>query len=127
MARIVGVEIPDNKKIAVSLTYIFGVGPSTSAKILKSTGIDKDKRTQDLSQQELSKLYDVIEKNYMVEGALKQSVAQNIRRLRDIKAYRGLRHKNQLPVRGQNTKKNARTRKGKGLAVGGLNRKLDKK
>lgn len=127
MARIVGVEIPDNKKIEVSLTYIFGIGPTAAKNILAATGIAPEVRTKDLSQSDLAKLYEVIEKNYVVEGTLKQRVFQNIKRLKDIKAYRGARHKAGLPARGQRTRKNARTRKGKGIAVGGLNKKLEKK
>ncbi len=127
MARIVGVEIPDEKRVVISLTYIHGIGRTTSEKIINETKIDPNKRTKDLSQDELAKLYSYIDKNMTVEGELKQKVFQNIKRLRDIRSYRGGRHKQGLPVRGQRTRKNARTRKGKGITVGGLKRKIEKK
>ena len=128
MARIVGVEIPDDKKIYVALTYIHGIGHTTAQQVLEHTRIDPDVRTKDLSQDQVAKLYDYIEKNLQVEGELRQSVFRNIKRLRDIRSYRGQRHKLGLPVRGQNTRKNARTRKGKiKMAVGGLKAKVTKK
>jgi len=111
MARIAGVELP-NKRIEVALTYIFGIGRSTSNKILKETNINKDKRTNDLSDEEIQKLRTIIEKTLKVEGDLKNEVALNIKRLKDIRCYRGLRHQASLPVRGQRTRTNARTRKG---------------
>lgn len=128
MARIVGVDIPNEKRVEASLTYIHGIGPATAQKILRVTNIDAAKRTKDLTEQELGRIYEYIEKNLMVEGSLKQKVFQHIKRLRDIHAYRGLRHKVGLPVRGQRTRKNARTRKGRSkVAVGGLKIKLTKK
>lgn len=128
MARIVGVEIPDDKQIQISLTYIHGIGKATSSKVLETLKIEPTIRTKDLSQAQVSQLYDYIEKNLVVEGALRQQVFRHIKRLRDIRSYKGLRHKVGLPVRGQNTRKNARTRKGKiKSAVGGLKNKITKK
>jgi len=127
MARIVGVDIPNEKRVEVAMTYIHGIGLKTSQKILADTNVDQNKRAKDLTKEEINRVYEFIEKNVMVEGALRQNVFQNIKRLKDIRAYRGLRHKAGLPVRGQNTKKNARTRKGKvKMAVGGLKQKLTK-
>jgi len=123
MARIAGVELP-NKRIEVALTYIFGIGRSTSNKILKETNINKDKRTNDLSDEEIQKLRTIIEKTLKVEGDLKNEVALNIKRLKDIRCYRGLRHQASLPVRGQRTRTNARTRKGpKGNRIGAKKKK----
>lgn len=126
MARIVGVEIPNEKRIEASLTYIYGIGFAGSRKILAATNIDPDKRTKDLSEAEVRRLYEYIEKNVPTEGQVKQRVFQAIKRLKDIRAYRGLRHKVGLPVRGQNTRSNSRTRKGRGVAVGGLKNKITK-
>lgn len=123
MARIVGVEIPNEKRIEISLTYIYGIGLTTSKQILGATNINPDKRTKDLTDDELKRLYEYIDKNIPTEGQVKQRVFQNIKRLKDIRAYRGLRHKNSLPVRGQNTRANGRTRKGRAIAVGGLKNK----
>ncbi len=120
MARIVGVDVPNEKRIEVALTYIYGIGPTTAKKALQATGVNPDTRAKDLSERDLSKLYEYIEKNLIVEGTLKQRIFQNIKRLKDIRAYRGIRHKLGLPVRGQNTRKNAKTRKGRGMTVGGL-------
>jgi small subunit ribosomal protein S13 len=127
MARILGIDIPNEKRIEISLTYIYGIGPVLSKQILDATKINPDTRTKDLTENEIGKLYEYIDKNFVTEGALKQRVFQNIKRLKDIRSYRGMRHKAGLPVHGQNTRKNARTRKGKGVTVGGLNKKLDKK
>lgn len=126
MARILGIEIPNEKRIEVALTYIYGIGPSLSKKALAATKVNPDTRAKDLTEAEVAKLYEYIEKNYTVEGTLKQRVFQNIKREKDIRTYRGVRHKLGLPVRGQNTRKNARTRKGKGIAVGGLKNKEKK-
>ncbi len=112
MARISGREIPNHKQVWVSLTYIFGIGKVTSLKILEKSGIDPVKKTGDLTEDELSKLREVIEANYKVEGTLRTEVAMSIKRLIDIGCYRGLRHKHHLPVRGQRTKTNARSHKG---------------
>jgi len=118
MARILGVEIPDNKKIEISLTYIFGIGLSSSKKILADTGVSSDKKVKDLTDEELSKITNYIQRNFKIEGDLKKEVSENIRRLIDISSYRGLRHKHSLPARGQRTRTNARTRKGPRKTVG---------
>lgn len=107
-----GVNIPDNKRIEVSLTYLYGVGSALARRILLKTAIDMNKRAKDLKPIEVSKLKEYIEKNYKVEGELKQQIRQNISRLKDIKAYRGLRHLKRLPVRGQRTRTNSRTVRG---------------
>ena len=112
MARISGVDIPNQKRVEIALTYIYGIGLTSSKKILAATGIDPDKRAKDLTEDEISKLRDEIENNYKVEGELRREVALNIKRLVEIKCYRGIRHRRGLPVRGQRTKTNARTRKG---------------
>lgn len=119
MARIANVVIPDSKQIQISLTYIYGIGPVHSGKILKSTGIDPTTRVKDLTETELKKLRDEIDSNYTVEGDLQRVVAGNVKRLKDIQSYRGIRHKNNLPSRGQRTRTNGRTRRGKRVAVGG--------
>ena len=112
MARISGVDIPRNKRILISLTYIYGIGPSVSARILKEAGIDPDRRTHELGDAELARIRSVIGANATVEGDLRKEVAMNIKRLMDLNTYRGLRHRRGLPVRGQRTHTNARTRKG---------------
>ena len=112
MARISGVDIPNQKRVEIALTYIYGIGLTSSQKILAKTGIDPDKRAKDLTEDEISKLRDEIENHYKVEGELRREVALNIKRLVEIKCYRGIRHRKGLPVRGQRTKTNARTRKG---------------
>ena len=112
MARIAGVDLPRDKRIEVGLTAIFGVGRSTAAQILERTGISPATRVRDLTDSEVSRLRQVMERDYKVEGALRTETAMNIKRLMDIGAYRGLRHRRNLPVRGQRTKTNARTRKG---------------
>ena len=112
MARIAGKEIPNHKQVWVSLTYIYGIGRNTSLRLLKLAGIEPQKKTADLSDDELSKIREAIEKNIKVEGELRTEVAMNIKRLIDIGSYRGLRHKHRLPVRGQRTKTNARSWKG---------------
>lgn len=113
MARIVGVDLPRNKKLLYALPYIYGIGLSASRKILKATRIDPDKRTDDLTEGEINSLRDEIERNYTVEGDLRRNEGLNIKRLIEINCYRGQRHKRGLPVRGQRTKTNARTRRGK--------------
>lgn len=127
MARIVGIEIPNEKRIEVALTYIYGIGPTTSKTILAAANIDPNKRTKELNDTEVRRLYDYIEKNLLTEGQVKQKVFQSIKRLKDIRSYRGIRHKVGLPARGQNTRSNTRTKKGKAKAVGGLNLKVVKK
>ena len=112
MARIAGVDLPRDKRIEYALTYIFGIGLPSSQKILKETGINPDTRTKDLTDDEVVKLRDVIDHNYRVEGDLLRDIQMDIKRLIDIGCYRGRRHRLGLPVRGQNTKNNARTRKG---------------
>lgn len=112
MVRIAGVNIPDDKKIAISLCYIYGIGQPLSQKILVSAQVDANKRTKELSAQEVNKLRDIIEKNYRVEGDLRREIMLNIKRLKDIGSYRGSRHKKNLPSRGQRTKTNSRTRRG---------------
>lgn len=125
-ARIAGVDIPLDKRIEISLTYIRGIGRKLSNKILEAVKIDPDTRTKDLTESDLKKISAVISKDYVVEGELRQRVFRNIKRLKDIRCYRGIRHKLGLPVRGQRTRTNAVTRKGKNIAVGGLKRKLEK-
>jgi small subunit ribosomal protein S13 len=112
MARIEGVDLPRDKRIEVALTYIYGIGRSQSKKILEATGINPDTRVRDLTEDEVSKLRSYIDKNLVVEGDLRREVALNIKRLIEIGSYRGIRHRRGLPVRGQRTKTNARTRKG---------------
>ena len=112
MARIAGVDIPNAKRIEIALTYIYGIGRKSANDILNKTGIDPDKRAKDLTEDEVAKLRDEIENNYKVEGDLHREVALDIKRLVEINCYRGIRHRKGLPVRGQRTKTNARTRKG---------------
>ncbi|MEG1528498.1 MAG: 30S ribosomal protein S13 [Clostridia bacterium] len=112
MARISGVDLPREKRIEIGLTYIFGIGQPTADKILAETGVSPDVRVKDLSEGDVSKLREYIEKHLHVEGDLRREVAQNIKLMKDIGSYRGVRHRKGLPVRGQNTKQNARTRKG---------------
>ena len=112
MARLVGVDLPRDKRIEVGLTYIYGIGLTTSKKILAETGVNPDIRVKDLSEEDLGKLRDYIQENLTVEGDLHREVSQNVKRLMEIGCYRGLRHRRGLPVRGQNTKTNARTRTG---------------
>jgi small subunit ribosomal protein S13 len=119
MPRIAGTDIPDNKPIRIALRYIYGVGPHHADKILKALEIDGQVRANKLSEDELAKIAGVLEADYVVEGALRRQVAQNIARLRDIRSYRGDRHRRGLPVRGQRTKTNARTRKGRRKTVAG--------
>jgi small subunit ribosomal protein S13 len=118
MARIAGVDIPRDKRVEVSLTYIYGVGRSTAVKILKRAEINPNTRVKDLTEQEISRIREVLEGNYVVEGDLRRDLSMNIKRLMDIGAYRGLRHRRGLPVRGQRTRTNARTRKGPRRTVG---------
>jgi len=112
MARIAGVDIPNQKRIEIALTYIYGIGVTSAKDILAKTGINPDTRSKDLTDEEVAKLRDEIEKNYTVEGDLRRDVSLNIKRLVEINCYRGIRHRKGLPVRGQRTKTNARTRKG---------------
>ena len=112
MARIAGVDLPREKRVEIGITYIFGIGRPTATKILKATGVNPDTRVKDLTEDDVAKLRDYIENNLKVEGELKTEVSLNIKRLMEIGCYRGLRHRKGLPVRGQSTKRNARTRKG---------------
>ena len=112
MARISGVNIPLNKRVEIGLTYIYGIGRPTSNEILAELGIEPDRKVRDLTDDEVAKLRDIIDRDYVVEGDLRRERSQNIKRLMEIGCYRGLRHRRGLPVRGQNTKTNARTRKG---------------
>ncbi|MBO4864123.1 MAG: 30S ribosomal protein S13 [Eubacterium sp.] len=112
MARISGVDLPRDKRVEIGLTYIYGIGLSTSKKILSETGVNPDTRTKDLTDDEVRKISDYINDQLMVEGDLRRDTALNIKRLQEIGCYRGIRHRKGLPVRGQNTKNNARTRKG---------------
>ena len=112
MARIAGVDLPREKRIEIALTYIYGIGRNIADDIIEATGINPDTRVKDLSEQEIGKLRDYIDHNVKVEGDLRREVSMNVKRLMEIGCYRGLRHRRGLPVRGQNTKQNARTRKG---------------
>jgi len=112
MARIAGINIPLNKRVEIGLTYIYGIGRPTSNDILAAIGVEPDRKVRDLTDDEVAKLRDIIDRDYVVEGDLRRERSQNIKRLMEIGCYRGLRHRRGLPVRGQNTKTNARTRKG---------------
>lgn len=125
--RIAGVSIPENKKAPYSLAYIYGIGIPLAFKILKEVNISPEKRIKELSSQEINKIKEIIEKNYKIEGALRREIQMNIKRLKDIHSYRGLRHAKGLPTRGQRTKTNARTRKGKRKTVGSGRKKVEKK
>ena len=119
MPRIAGVDIPNDKPVWVSLTYIYGVGPTNSRQILKEAGIEPQRRAKELTEDELAKIIGLIDKGFLVEGALRRSIQQNIARLRDVVSYRGNRHRRSLPTRGQRTRSNARTRKGPRKTVAG--------
>lgn len=125
MVRIAGVELPDNKRIEIALTYVYGIGLTTSKKILKQTNVSVDLKVKDLSDAQIKRISTALS-DRPLEGELKEIVFRNVKRLKDIRAYRGIRHKLGLPVRGQRTRTNAVTRKGKNTAVGGLKRKLEK-
>ena len=118
MARIAGVDLPKNKRIEIALTYIYGIGRSRAKEIIEKTGVDPDVRTYNLTDDDIAKIRNYIDNNFKVEGDLRKEVTQNIKRLMEIGCYRGLRHRKGLPVRGQRTKTNARTRKGKRKTVG---------
>lgn len=119
MARISGVDLPREKRVEVGLTYIYGIGLTTSQNLLERTGISPDTRVRDLTDDEVNRLRDIIDREYRVEGDLRREVAMNIKRLIDIGSYRGLRHRRGMPMRGQRTRTNARTRKGPKRAIGG--------
>lgn len=127
MARISGVNIPDEKRVEIALTYIFGIGLHTAQTILESTGVSADTRVKDLTEAEVTKLREYIDKNLRVEGDLQREVATNIKRLKEINAYRGLRHKANLPVHGQRTKTNARTKRGRKVTMGSGRKKAASK
>jgi small subunit ribosomal protein S13 len=120
VARIAGVDIPNEKRISTSLTYIYGIGPHRAVQICKKADIDPELKTRDLSEDQTRRIIGIIDKDYQVEGSLRTELAMNIQRLMDIGCYRGLRHRRKLPVRGQNTKNNARTRKGPLSRPGGM-------
>ncbi len=127
MARLSGVTIPDNKQVQIALTYIYGIGPHFSKQILAASKVEPQVRVKDLTDSELSRIQEVIANNYVVEGELQRVVTGNIKRLKDINSYRGLRHKLSLPVRGQRTRTNARTKRGKKVTIGGTARKAPSK
>jgi small subunit ribosomal protein S13 len=124
--RIVGVDIPKEKRIEIALGYIYGIGRSLSNKILKIANVNPDKRAKDLTEEEIARLSSVIQKDYKVEGDLRREISANIKRLIDVGSYRGLRHRRGLPVRGQRTKTNARTRKGPRKTVGVVRQKVER-
>jgi small subunit ribosomal protein S13 len=127
MVRIVGIDIPNNKRIVVALTYIFGIGKTSAEKILAEANVNFDSRSDKLSTEELERVRQIINRTYRIEGDLKSEVSQNVKRLRDINAYRGYRHSRGLPVRGQRTKTNARTKRGKKVTVGSGRKKAAEK
>ncbi|MEI6750933.1 MAG: 30S ribosomal protein S13 [Candidatus Saccharibacteria bacterium] len=127
MARISGVTIPDGKQVHVALTYVYGIGPKSSVDIITAAKIDPTIRVKNLTDDEISRIQDAINKDFVVEGELQRTVAGNIKRLKDINSYRGSRHKASLPTRGQRTRTNARTKRGKKLTVGGTAKKAASK
>jgi len=127
MARILGVEIPNEKKVAVALTHIYGIGPATAYRVLSATRVSPDRRVKELTEDDLGKIASYIQQHYRTEGDLRQEIGQNIKRLVEIGCYRGLRHKRSLPVRGQRTRSNARTRKGPRKTVGVVRDKAARK
>jgi len=124
MARISGVNIPTNKKIHIALTYIFGIGSKVAQDICKKASIDETKRVNELNDEEVTKIRELVESSYSVEGDLRRKISMDIKRLTDLGCYRGLRHRKKLPVRGQRTHTNARTRKGKAVAIAGKKKVL---
>ena len=127
MARIAGVDIPRDKRVEISLRYIFGIGPTRASKILQQTRVSPDTRVRDLSDDEVNRIREVIDREYIVEGDLRREVRQNIQRLIEINCYRGIRHRRNLPVHGQRTRTNARTKRGARLTVAGKRRAAAKK
>lgn len=119
MARILGVDIPRNKAVKIALRYLYGVGPAISTNVLAAADVDPNKKAQDLSEEEVQTIRKILEEDYVVEGDLRREVGLNIKRLKDMGCYRGIRHRKGLPVRGQRTSTNARTRKGKAVAIAG--------
>ncbi len=126
MARVAGVELPLNKRIDVGLRYLYGIGSTTSTQILKDAGVEGGIRVKNLTEDQISKINNIIDKHFTVEGALRRQIAQNIQRLKNIGSYRGIRHRKGLPVRGQRTRSNARTRKGPRKTVAGKKMSLEK-
>ena len=124
MARISGINIPTNKRACIALTYIFGIGPKRATDICKKASIEKSKRVNQLTEEEISKIRELVDNDYVVEGDLRREIAMNIKRFNDLGCYRGLRHRKKLPVRGQRTHTNARTRKGKAIAIAGKKKVL---
>ena len=127
MPRIIGVDIPGNKRIEYALRYIYGIGPAKALEIIEKTGIDRDLKAADLSQEQISSITKILQNDMLVEGDLRRSVAADIRRLQQINSYRGIRHRRGLPVRGQRTKTNARTRKGKKVTIGAIRDKTQRR
>ena len=127
MPRIIGVDIPGNKRIEYALRYIYGIGPAKALEIIEKTGIDRDLKAADLSQEQISKITKILQNDMVVEGDLRRSVAADVRRLQQINSYRGIRHRRGLPVRGQRTKTNARTRKGKKITIGAIRDKTQRR
>ena len=124
MARISGINIPTNKRVCIALTYIFGIGPKKAHDICTQASIEKSKRVNQLNEEEISKIRELVDNNIVVEGDLRREISTNIKRLNDLGSYRGLRHRKKLPVRGQRTHTNARTRKGKAIAIAGKKKVL---
>jgi small subunit ribosomal protein S13 len=127
VARIAGVDIPRDKRVGIALTYIYGIGPTTSRQILRQTQTDAERRVKDLSEEEVNRLREIIDKDYKVEGDLRREVSMNIKRLTEIGCYRGLRHRRGLPVHGQRTRTNARTKRGTRRTVGAHKKAVAKK
>jgi small subunit ribosomal protein S13 len=127
MARIAGVDIPNDKRLEISLRYIFGIGPTVASKICEKTQIDPGTKTRDLTDEEMTRIREIIDHDYIVEGDLRREVRQNIQRLTEINCYRGMRHRRGLPVRGQRTKTNARTKRGARRTVAGKRKATGKK
>ena len=127
MARIAGVDLPRDKRVEISLTYIYGIGRSTSQQILAAANVDRDTRVRDLAETEVARLREVIDRNYRVEGDLRREIAMNIKRLQEIGCYRGIRHRKNLPVHGQRTRTNARQKRGARKTVAGKRRSRAKK
>ena len=127
MPRIIGVDIPGNKRVEYALRYIYGIGPAKALEIIEKTGIDRDLKAADLSQEQISSITKILQNDMLVEGDLRRSVAADIRRLQQINSYRGIRHRRGLPVRGQRTKTNARTRKGKRVTIGAIRDKTQRR
>jgi len=127
MVRILGVQLPANKRIEVALSYIYGIGLTRSREVLSAANVDLDKRTDALTEEEANRIKEIIEKNYNVEGDLRREISTNIKRLKDIGSYRGDRHRKNLPVRGQTTKTNARTKRGRRVTVGSGRKKTAEK